>query len=62
MDNNIFTGVDTMFRMIGESTCVLVLRNAVRFNVFYSYIRHLDKIPFVDHCSSKVGSLERLNC
>jgi len=55
VDNDIFTGVHTMFRMICDSTCVLVLRNAVRFNVFHPYIRSLDKVPFVDYCSLKVG-------
>jgi len=49
-----------MFHMIGEGTCVLVLCNAIRFNVFHSYIRSLDKVPFVDYCSSKVGSVESL--
>jgi len=50
-----------MFRMIGEITCVLVLRNAIRFNVFYPYIRSFDKVPFVDYCSPKVGSVESLD-
>jgi len=50
-----------MFRMIGESTCVLVLSDAIRFNVFHLYISGLDKIPFVDYCSSKVGSVESLD-
>jgi len=50
-----------MFRMIGESTCVLVLCNAIRFNVLHPYIRGLDKVPFVDYCSSKVGSVESLD-
>jgi len=51
-----------MFRMIGECTCVLVLRNAIGFNVFHSYIGSLDKVSFVDHCSSKIGSVEGLDC
>ena len=62
MDNDIFAGVHAMFRMTGESTCVLVLCDAVRFNVFYSCIRGLDKVPFVNCCSLKAGSAKGLEC
>ena len=50
-----------MFRMIGESACVFVLSNAIRLNVFHAYLCSPDKVPFVDYCSSKVGSVEGLD-
>ena len=38
MDNDIFTGVLAMLRMIGESTSVFVLSDAIRLNVFHAHL------------------------
>jgi len=63
VDNNVFTGVHAMFRMmlVGESACVFVLSNAIRLNIFHAHLSSFDKVPFVDYCSAKIGSVESLD-
>ena len=50
-----------MFRIIGESTCVFVLSNTIRLNIFHVHLSSFDKVPLVDHCSAKIGSVESLD-
>jgi len=61
MDDDIFTGVHVVFRMIGESASVLVLSNAVGSHILYPCLGSLDKIPFIYHSSAKAGSVEHLD-
>jgi len=61
VNNDIFIGALAMLSMIGKSTSVLVLSDAIGLHVFYTYLSSLDKVPFVNHCHTKIGSVECLD-
>jgi len=61
MNNDILIGILAVFGAIGKCTGVLVLRDAIRFDVLFSYIRSLYKVSFVNYCSSKIRSVESLD-
>jgi len=61
VNNDIFTGALAMLSMIGKSTSVLVLSDAIGLYAFYAYLGGLDQVPFVNHCRTKIGSVECLD-
>jgi len=61
VNNNIFIGALAMLSMIGKSTSVLVLSDAIGLDIFYTHLGSLDKVPFVNHCCTKIGSVECLD-